>query len=66
MSVCDLEKRADSGGRAVLGVGLQPLDCWDCGFESRSGNGCPSFICYLLCVSVYDLEKRADSVGRAV
>jgi len=19
----------------VYGVGLQPLDCWDCGFESR-------------------------------
>ena len=21
------------GGRAVLGVGLRPLACWDCGFE---------------------------------
>jgi hypothetical protein len=26
---------ADPGSRAVYGVGLQPLDCWDRGFESR-------------------------------
>ena len=24
----------DTSGRAVLGKGLRPLDCWDCGFES--------------------------------
>jgi hypothetical protein len=28
---------ADPFGRAVEGVGLQPLACWDCGFESRQG-----------------------------
>jgi hypothetical protein len=31
---------AGSIGRAVECVGLQPLDCWDCGFESRRGHGC--------------------------
>ena len=25
----------DPAGRAVYGVGLQPLDYWDLGFESR-------------------------------
>jgi len=25
------------GDRAVRGVGLRPLTCWDCGFESRRG-----------------------------
>jgi len=28
---------ADSSGRAVSGVGLRPLACWDCGFESHRG-----------------------------
>ena len=27
---------ADPGGRAVYGFGLQPLACWECGFESLS------------------------------
>jgi hypothetical protein len=27
--------RADLSDRAVNGVGLQPLDCWNRGFESR-------------------------------
>ena len=26
---------ADPRGRAVEGVGLKPLDCWDRGFQSR-------------------------------
>ena len=29
---------ADSSGRAVYGVGLRPLACWDYGFESRRGH----------------------------
>jgi hypothetical protein len=32
--------RADPSGRAVLDVGLRPLACWDCGFESSRGHGC--------------------------
>lgn len=36
---------ADPGGRAVEDVGLRPLNCWDCGFESRLGHGCLSVVC---------------------
>jgi hypothetical protein len=25
-------------------VGLRPLPCWDCGFESRRGHGCLSLV----------------------
>jgi hypothetical protein len=42
---------ADSSGRAVYSVGLWPLDCWDHGFESRSGQGCLSRV-YVLCCPV--------------
>jgi hypothetical protein len=39
---------ADPSGRAVYGVGLRPLACWDCGFESRLGHGCLSLECCVL------------------
>ena len=41
---------ADPSGRAVSGVGLQPLACWDCGFESRRGHGCLSVVS-VVCLS---------------
>ena len=31
---------AGSGSRAVWGVGLRPLACWDCGYESHRGHWC--------------------------
>jgi len=31
------------------GVGLRPLACWDCGFESRHG-GMDDFLLWVLCV----------------
>jgi hypothetical protein len=31
-------------------VGLQPLACWDCGFESRRGHGC-LFVVSVVCLS---------------
>ena len=34
------QKFADPGGHAVYDVRVWPLDCWDCGFESRWGHGC--------------------------
>ena len=43
--------KADSSGRAVYGVGLRPLACWDWGFESRLGgwgDGCVSGECCVL------------------
>ena len=30
---------SDPGGRAVEGVGLRPLACWECGCESCRGHG---------------------------
>jgi hypothetical protein len=42
---------ADSAHRAVEGVGLQPLNCWDRGFESRRGHGCLSLVSVACCVS---------------
>jgi hypothetical protein len=36
--------RADPSDRAFQGVGLRPLACWDCGFESRRGHGCLSVV----------------------
>jgi hypothetical protein len=41
-------------GRAVQGVVLRPLACWDCGFESHEGHGCLSLVnvvCFLVEVS---------------
>jgi hypothetical protein len=40
---------ADSSGRVVLGVGLRPLACWDCGFESRRGYWCLSLVSVVCC-----------------
>jgi len=31
------------------GVGLLPLACWDCGFESRRGHGCLSVVSVVCC-----------------
>jgi len=38
---------ADPDGRAVLGVDLRPLACWDCEFEYRRGQGWLSLVCQL-------------------
>jgi len=41
---------ADPNGRAIKGVGLRPLACWDCCFESHLEHGCSSLVsvvCYV-------------------
>ena len=40
---------ADFSGRAVEGVGLRTLACWDCGFESRQRHGCLSVLSGVCC-----------------
>jgi len=40
---------SDPSSRAFSVVGLWPLACWDCGFESRLGHGC--FFSCKCCVS---------------
>ena len=47
---CDIHKTlfvADPSDRAVQGPGLRRLAFWDCGFESRRGNGCLSCECFV-------------------
>jgi len=39
----------DLNGRAIQGVGLRQLACWDCGFEYRRGHGCLSVVSVLCC-----------------
>jgi hypothetical protein len=38
----------DPTGRAFYGVGLRQLACWYCGFGSRRGRGCLSFVSVLV------------------
>jgi hypothetical protein len=45
---------ADPSGRAMYGVDLQPIPCWNCGFKSRRGHGC-------LCCVLYVMTKRQNS-----
>jgi len=40
---------ADSIGCAAKGVGLRPLSCWDCGFESYRGYRCLSVVGIVFC-----------------
>jgi hypothetical protein len=42
---------ADLSGRAAWGVslGVPPLACWDCGFESRLGHECVSLLSVACC-----------------
>jgi hypothetical protein len=42
ISVTCYRVAADPDGRTVYGVGLRPLTCWHCGFESRRKYGCLS------------------------
>jgi len=37
------------GGRSVQCIGLSPLTCWDCGFESRRGHICSFFVNVVCC-----------------
>jgi len=44
----------DPSDRTVQGVGLRPLVCYDCGFESPRGVLCLSFVSVVFCeVEVY-------------
>ena len=44
-----ITRGADSDSRAVSGVGLRPLACWDCGFESRQRHRCLSLVSVVCC-----------------
>jgi len=44
-----MKQSADPSGRAVYGVSLQALVCWDCGIESRRGHGRLSLMSVVCC-----------------
>jgi len=50
-TICSVQVKlpADPSGRTVYGVGLRPLTCRECGFESRRGHGCLSLVSVLYC-----------------
>jgi hypothetical protein len=50
---------ADPSGRAFKDVGLRPLTCWDCDFESCRGHG------YLSVVSVVCCQVEVSVTGRS-
>jgi hypothetical protein len=57
---------ADPSGRAVYGVGLMLLACWDCGLESRHGHRCLSLVNVVWCqvedsATVRSLIQRSPS-----
>jgi hypothetical protein len=48
---------AGTTGRAVYGVGLRPLACCDCRFESRRRRGCLSIVGVVCCqVEVSEMD----------
>ena len=50
---------ADPGGLAVKGVGMWPLTCWECRFESQQGHG------YLSVVSCV-VQVEASATGQSL
>ena len=55
--------KAVISGRVAYGVGLQPLACWDCVFESRRGYVCLSFV-IVVCCQVHVSAKGPSLVQR--
>jgi hypothetical protein len=55
----------DPSGRTVYGLGLRPLACWGCGFESDRVHGCVSGVCCVLSgrVSCIGLITRSEECG---
>ena len=51
----------DPGVRAVSGVGMRPLACWDCGFDSRRGHGCLSVVS-VVCYKVEEVSVNDRSL----
>jgi len=55
---------ADPDGRAVKGVGLEPLACWECGFELRRMHEYLSVVSLVCCeISATDrlLARRSPT-----
>jgi hypothetical protein len=50
----------DPNGGAVKGVGLRPLACWYCGFESRRLHECLSLVSVVWC------QVKDSATGRTL
>jgi len=50
---------ADPRTRAVYGVGLLSLACWNCGFESHRGHGCLSLVSVEFCQVEFSATDRS-------
>jgi hypothetical protein len=50
---------ADPAGPAVYGIGLRPLACWDCGFESHQVHG------YLFLANVVICQVEVSATDRS-
>jgi hypothetical protein len=55
---------SDPNLRAVLGMGMRSLDCWDCGFESRWRHRCLSLVRVVYCL--VRSVRRSDHSSRGV
>ena len=45
------KEEAEHGDRTVWGLGLRPLACWDCAFESHREHGCLSIVKVVCCAT---------------
>jgi hypothetical protein len=57
---------ADLSGRAIQGVAVRRLACWDCGLEARWGHGRLSHVCVCVCVCVCVLSSVILYVGLVI
>ena len=48
-NIFHLNRRSDLSGRTVNGVGLRPLTCWDCWFDSFRGHRCLPYLTVAFC-----------------
>jgi len=63
---CTLSPTCQSWWPRGQGVGLRPLVCWDCGFESRRWHGCLSLVSVVCCqvevtASVWSQVRRSPT-----
>jgi len=59
-----VDNLSDRSGRAVIGVDLELLVCWDCGFEFRQGHGCCSVVNVVCCQG--EVSATACSLVRKI
>jgi hypothetical protein len=55
---------ADPDGRALQGIGLRPLACWECGLESRRMHEClyvVSVVCCEISATDRSLARRSPT-----